>query len=309
MPPKASKPNAKPKRNLRGLQKLKFYCQVCEKQCKDANAFDNHCQSESHIRNMELFSQNQDKQISDYSTQFETSFLTALRGNFGTKKVDANHVYNLLIRDKSHVHLNSTRWTSLSGFLQSMARAGKVVIEPHPVKGWWVSFVDQVAIERDQRGKELEEFVGTKSYSERLMEVATAKTTEVTGIQLPKMDVVPEKEDEGGLEIDLNGWLGDEDGGVETKKEVEKEVEVKDVGKRSSAVMTSDCVKFKKLRNDCDDDWFVEGSIVLITDQKISKYFNERAVIRKVNGRTAEVKLLDKKGRLLIDRVNLNPVD
>lgn len=32
-----------------GLQKLKFYCQICSKQCRDANGFKNHLQSKSHL--------------------------------------------------------------------------------------------------------------------------------------------------------------------------------------------------------------------------------------------------------------------
>ena len=32
----------------KGLQKLKFYCQICEKQCRDANGLECHCTSEAH---------------------------------------------------------------------------------------------------------------------------------------------------------------------------------------------------------------------------------------------------------------------
>ena len=36
----------------KGLQKLKFYCQICEKQCRDANGFKCHCTSDAHLRQM-----------------------------------------------------------------------------------------------------------------------------------------------------------------------------------------------------------------------------------------------------------------
>uniref|UniRef100_A0A453DZZ0 KIN17 C2H2-type zinc finger domain-containing protein n=3 Tax=Aegilops tauschii TaxID=37682 RepID=A0A453DZZ0_AEGTS len=36
----------------RGLQKLRWYCQMCEKQCRDENGFKCHCSSESHQRQM-----------------------------------------------------------------------------------------------------------------------------------------------------------------------------------------------------------------------------------------------------------------
>ncbi|KAL0225000.1 hypothetical protein RCL1_002912 [Eukaryota sp. TZLM3-RCL] len=189
------------KKSFIGLQKLKYYCQVCEKQCRDANAFDNHCKTEGHLRKMELFSQNQDKVIGDYSTQFERQFLEVLKGNFGTSKVDANHVYNLLIRDKSHVHLNATRWTSLSGFVQHLARVEKAVIEPHPVKGWWVQFIDKVAQARDAKSQLIDEHSVSRNYSERLLEQALETSEEK---KTPKEAVIPKlvHEEEKGVEDD-----------------------------------------------------------------------------------------------------------
>ncbi|KAF4452657.1 hypothetical protein F53441_4525 [Fusarium austroafricanum] len=38
----------------KGLQRLRWYCQPCEKQCRDANGFKQHCMSESHTRQMLL---------------------------------------------------------------------------------------------------------------------------------------------------------------------------------------------------------------------------------------------------------------
>ena len=42
----------------KGLQKLWWYCQMCQKQCRNENGFKCHCMSESHQRQMEVFSQN-----------------------------------------------------------------------------------------------------------------------------------------------------------------------------------------------------------------------------------------------------------
>ncbi|KAL0218723.1 hypothetical protein P9112_004376 [Eukaryota sp. TZLM1-RC] len=200
MPPK--------QRQLRGLQKLKFYCQVCQKQLKDANAFQNHCQSDSHLRKMELFSQNQDKQLSEFSTQFEQSFLDTLKGHFGTSKVDANHVYNLLIRDKHHVHLNATRWTSVSGFVQYLAKTGKAVIEPHPVRGWWIQYVDKVAEERDMRAQLLKEQEVSRSFADRVLDHVTANGVASTAPR-PSLPDVAGTEEEDGDEIEIEFSLDD----------------------------------------------------------------------------------------------------
>ena len=66
----------------KGLQKLKFYCQMCEKQCRDANGFKCHCQSESHRRQMEIVQQQQGKFIDNFSKQFEKDFMDLVRTRF-----------------------------------------------------------------------------------------------------------------------------------------------------------------------------------------------------------------------------------
>lgn len=41
----------------KGLQKLRWYCQMCNKQCRDENGFKCHQTSESHKRQMLVFGQ------------------------------------------------------------------------------------------------------------------------------------------------------------------------------------------------------------------------------------------------------------
>jgi hypothetical protein len=45
----------------KGLQKLRWYCQMCQKQCRDENGFKCHYLSESHQRLMQVFGQNPDR--------------------------------------------------------------------------------------------------------------------------------------------------------------------------------------------------------------------------------------------------------
>ena len=49
----------------KGLQKLRWYCQMCQKQCRDENGFKCHQNSESHKRQMEVFGQNPGMQQQD----------------------------------------------------------------------------------------------------------------------------------------------------------------------------------------------------------------------------------------------------
>lgn len=63
----------------KGLQKLRWYCQLCQKQCRDENGFKCHQMSEGHRRQMEVFGQNPDRVVEGYSEEFEASFLDHLR--------------------------------------------------------------------------------------------------------------------------------------------------------------------------------------------------------------------------------------
>ena len=45
----------------KGLQKLRWYCQMCQKQCRDENGFKCHLTSESHQRQMQVFGENPER--------------------------------------------------------------------------------------------------------------------------------------------------------------------------------------------------------------------------------------------------------
>lgn len=62
----------------KGLQRLRWYCQVCEKQCRDENGFKCHAQSESHLRQMLVVGENAGRHISDFSGQFQAEFVALL---------------------------------------------------------------------------------------------------------------------------------------------------------------------------------------------------------------------------------------
>lgn len=111
----------------KGLQKLKFYCQVCAKQCRDANGFKAHVLSPSHNRNMA--EQTGSKKLGEFTRSFEKDFLRLLRLAHGTKKVNANRYYQeYILNDRDHVHLNATRFSSLSQFVHYLEQNGKIEI-------------------------------------------------------------------------------------------------------------------------------------------------------------------------------------
>ncbi|QRW20124.1 DNA/RNA-binding protein KIN17 [Rhizoctonia solani] len=111
----------------KGLQKLRWYCQVCQKQCRDENGFKCHTQSEAHLRQMLVVGENAGRHISDFSSQFQSEFVTLLSRRFGTKRVRANQVYQEFIQDKHHLHMNATRWVTLTEFVKHLGRTGVAI--------------------------------------------------------------------------------------------------------------------------------------------------------------------------------------
>ncbi|SGZ24070.1 BQ5605_C023g09696 [Microbotryum silenes-dioicae] len=126
---------------MKGLQKLRYYCQVCEKQCRDENGFKCHTQSESHLRQMLVVGESAGKHITDYTKNFQNDFVTLLSRRWGTKRVRINQVYQEFISDKNHLHMNATRFTSLTEFAKHLGREGIAHVDENE-KGWWVSWID-----------------------------------------------------------------------------------------------------------------------------------------------------------------------
>ncbi|KAK4044824.1 domain of Kin17 curved DNA-binding protein-domain-containing protein [Parachaetomium inaequale] len=129
------------KMKQKGLTRLRWYCQICEKACRDENAFKMHCQSESHMRRALDAGQNFKSVQEDYSKQFLSEFVSLLKTAHGEKSVHANKFYQEVIARRDHVHLNATRWHSLTDFVKHISREGIVRAEEKE-DGIFVAWVD-----------------------------------------------------------------------------------------------------------------------------------------------------------------------
>jgi len=125
----------------KGLQRLRWFCQVCQKQCRDENGFKCHAQSESHLRQMLVVGESAGRHISDFSQQFQSEFVTLLSRRFGTKRVRVNQVYQEYIQDRNHLHMNATRWVTLTEFAKHLGRAGIARVD-ETEKGWFIAWID-----------------------------------------------------------------------------------------------------------------------------------------------------------------------
>ncbi|RCI07456.1 hypothetical protein L249_4522 [Ophiocordyceps polyrhachis-furcata BCC 54312] len=125
----------------KGLQRLRWYCQVCEKQCRDANGFKMHTQSEGHVRQMLVVGEDPKKFINDYSNQFQRDFLQLLKTGHGEKQVHINQFYQEYIANKEHIHMNATKWPSLTEFAKHLGRESICRVEENE-KGIHISWID-----------------------------------------------------------------------------------------------------------------------------------------------------------------------
>lgn len=134
---------------------------MCQKQTRDENGFKQHTLSESHVRAMQIVAENPKKFIEGYSKEFQHDFLQLLRTSHGEKPIHLNRFYQEYISDKTHVHLNSTKWSSLTEFSKYLAREGICRVEEKE-DGIFVQWIDnspEAIRRRDlvQRANRLEE--------------------------------------------------------------------------------------------------------------------------------------------------------
>ncbi|CAI2181177.1 8439_t:CDS:2 [Funneliformis geosporum] len=148
----------------KGLQKLKWYCQMCQKQCRDENGYQCHIRSESHLRQMDLLKESPSTYMHGYSKQFQDDFVKLLSRRWGTKRVHSNLVYQEYIADRHHVHMNGTIWESLTDFVKHLGKEGICQVDDTQ-KGWFVTWIDnspkalarQEAIMKKERSEKDEE--------------------------------------------------------------------------------------------------------------------------------------------------------
>ncbi|KAE9417444.1 hypothetical protein Angca_006006, partial [Angiostrongylus cantonensis] len=153
----------------KGLQKLRWFCQMCQKQCRDQNGFKCHLTSESHQRQLLLVAENTGTYLRQFSKQFEANFMQILKTCFGTKRVRANEVYQEYIKDKGHVHMNSTVWHTLTGFVHYLGSSGKCRIDQNEKAGWYIQYIDQEEVLR--RAEEAKRMKAEKDDEERQQEM------------------------------------------------------------------------------------------------------------------------------------------
>lgn len=322
----------------KGLQKLRWYCQMCEKQCRDENGFKCHCESLSHQRNLEAFAENPDRFIEKFSKNFQAGFVDILRNRFGTSQVKANNVYQEYIKDKEHVHMNATKWVTLGDFVKNLGREG--VAKVREKEGmWYVSYVDREVAERSRRAREmerqrLEEEERADRVLQRRMEVMAAKERgdgaeqehlieykghpgqDILEIKLNDREQSASKREQTTENIDAifgDSDLGrSEQNGRDTcKRPLESSVSTAKKRARWTTKDDEDGASNDKDPSLRKDHWLVRNLIVKVVNKNVGNgaFYKKKGLITSVEEKySALVKMRDSKAVLRLDQDDLETV-
>jgi DNA/RNA-binding protein KIN17 len=203
-------------------QRLRWYCQACEKQCRDANGFKCHVQSEKHVRQVETIGEDPRKYIQGFSNDFQRDFISLLRTAHNEKFISANKFYNEYIRDKEHVHMNATKWASLTEFVKHLGREGIVNVKEDEKDGLCIAWRDtsvQALRRREEiREQELAEAKNgageekmLKRMAKRAKEEAEAKQKIIEARQAELKSLPSPPSEEKGSESPSNEEVANED--------------------------------------------------------------------------------------------------
>ncbi|XVE99557.1 hypothetical protein REPUB_Repub03eG0209300 [Reevesia pubescens] len=318
----------------KGLQKLRWYCQMCQKQCRDENGFKCHCMSESHQRQMQIFGQNPDRVVSGYSEEFENNFLDLMKRSHRFSRVAATVVYNEFINDRHHVHMNSTEWATLTEFVKYLGRTGKCKVEETP-KGWFITYIDrdsETIFKEKMKNKRIKLDMVEEEKQEReiqkQIEKAEMLKTPLEAEEYEKKAVTKELNLESGVKIGFSlGNVAKGEKGESSKsarlvfEEEEKEKnnnnnkndnERKENSGRKNALeeLMREEEKVKE-RSNRKDYWLCEGIIVKVMSKALAQkgYYKQKGVMRKVIDRyVGEIEMLESKHVLRVDQEELETV-
>ncbi|CAL8385311.1 unnamed protein product [Gadus morhua 'NCC'] len=317
----------------KGLQKLRWYCQMCQKQCRDENGFKCHCMAESHQRQLLLASEDPNQFMDYFSDEFKRDFLELLRRRFGTKRVHNNIVYNEYISHREHVHMNSTQWETLTDFTKWVGKEGLAKVDETP-KGWYIQYIDrdpetirrQEELERKKKQDLDDEERGAKFIEEQVRRGKDGREPE----EAPTFTELKRENEEEKIAFNMasssvagpskpSSLLGASAlkapaGATAKRKEPSSASESREKKKKSALEEIIEMEERKKKKQMSasarTENWLQPNIVVKIVTKKLGeKYHKKKAVIQEVRDQyTAVVKLVISGDKLKLDQSHLETV-
>ncbi|VFQ70145.1 unnamed protein product [Cuscuta campestris] len=315
----------------KGLQKLRWYCQMCEKQCRDENGFKCHCMSESHQRQMEVFGQNPNRIVSGYSEEFESAFLEHMKRSHRFSRVAATVVYNEYIADRHHIHMNSTEWATLTEFVKYLGRTGKCKVDETP-KGWFITYIDrdsETLFKEKMKNKRKKADIAEEEKQERAIKRQRERAEQLlTNSEDSEQILMPGKLEGDDQKVKLS--LGssskppnDKDRPDSSSRSVfdvmDKPLKksgkdtVAKLGDKGGGVLDELMREQEeaKERHNRKDYWLCEGIVVKVMSKALANkgYYKQKGSVRRVIDKyVGEIETLEKKHVLRVDQEELETV-
>lgn len=322
------------KMKAKGLQKLRWYCQMCLKQCRDENGFKCHVSSEAHQRQLLLFADNADQYLDTFSQEFEEGYLELLRRQCGTKRVFANKIYQDYIADREHIHMNATQWETLTEFVKHIGKSGKCVVD-ETEKGWFVTYIDRdpetIAFQEKMAKKEkMEQDDNERSmkFLEQQIELGKQKAAQSQPQEPVNNDLIRNEDEKLSLKMDsfkkpstsninlknisLEKDTADMASGSSTSKKTSGEK--RKLTALEQIKLEEEEAKKKRIHKERQDSgeesWLHTDIIVKIVTKNLGeKFYKKKGTVEKVIDRyAAVVSLLDSKHKIKLDQEHLETV-
>ncbi|NWT21815.1 KIN17 protein, partial [Cardinalis cardinalis] len=308
----------------KGLQKLRWYCQMCQKQCRDENGFRCHCMSQSHQRQLLLAAENPQQFMDYFSEEFRRDFLELLRRRFGTRRVHNNVVYNEYISHREHIHMNATQWETLTDFTKWLGREGLCRVDETP-KGWYIQYIDRdpetIRRQQEQERKKKQDLDDEEKMA-KLIEQQVRRGLEGKELEMPVYTELNRENKDEKVTFKLKkgasaSVAASSQAGVLALKMVEGAVKRTGAAhcsgqpkKKKSALDEIMELEEEKKRTSRRDYWLQPDIIVRIVTKKLAgKYHKKKAVVKEVIGKYAAiVKVIDSGDKLKLDQIHLETV-
>ncbi|KAG5846018.1 DNA/RNA-binding protein KIN17 isoform X1 [Anguilla rostrata] len=311
----------------KGLQKLRWYCQMCQKQCRDENGFKCHCMSESHQRQLLLASEDPNQFMDYFSEEFKHDFVELLRRRFGTKRVHNNIVYNEYISDREHIHMNSTQWETLTDFTKWLGKKGYCKVDETP-KGWYIQYIDrdpETIRRQEEQEKKKKQDLDDEERSARFIEEQVRRGREGRDEETPVFTELKRESEEEKVAFNLSKGICSSTassskassslgpsalqatGSVKRKTPAQNSESKEKKRSALDEIMEMEEQKRKSVRA---DHWLYPDVVVKVVTKKLGeKYHKKKGVIKEVQDKyTAVVKMNDSGDKLKLDQSHLETV-
>lgn len=309
---------------------------MCQKQCRDENGFKCHINTEAHQRQMLLFGQNSGSYTYQFSKDFFDSFMDILKRQFGTKRVKANKVYQQVIAHKDHVHMNSTRWHTLTGFCQWLGKSGICTVDLIEDE-WWITYIDRDPETLERQRKAAKKKKMDRDDEERLLDFIEQQVErdkkrkdgdEEEEVEQKGMEFVRENEEEK-IKLDLKLFKRPEPPAplpppaklarIDNSDTMSEKSYKSTKSNRSDASTSSkksaleeimEQEERKKEHKNRKDYWLADGIVVKVMTKSLgADYYKQKAVVQEVIDKyRGKIKLLDTGEKFKIDQEHLETV-